>query len=144
MYDAASSWLAHCRQTIETYFGIEIPVSHLDPDGAVALARTCNWFAKCTGDYSPKVMAFAAASCLPGVEGGWDWDGCFRIRGPVSDRWAIAHDPYGELYAALRELDSPLRDARVAGEWDGRILQPWSIEVLLGLPTTRARVMSRA
>jgi hypothetical protein len=139
----AAENLAHCRQVIEEYFGAEIPVSHLDPDGACAIARACNWYAKHTGDYGPKVLAFAAASCLPGVEGGWDRDGCFRIRGPVSDRWAIAHDPFGDLYNALCELDSPLRDCRIDEEWDGRRLQPWSVEVLAGLPVTRDRVVKR-
>lgn len=68
----AAENLAYCRQVIEKYFGAEIPVSHLDPDGACAIARACNLYAKHTGDYGPKVLAFAAASCLPGVEGGWD------------------------------------------------------------------------
>jgi hypothetical protein len=137
----AAENLAYCRQVIEEYFGAEIPVSHLDPDGACAIARACNLYAKYTGDYGPKVLAFAAASCLPGVEGGWDRDGCFRVRGPVSDRWAIAHDPYGELWSALVELGSPLLRAYVDEEWDGRRLQPWALQVLLGLPKTRARVM---
>lgn len=132
--------LAEVRIRVEAAVGDEFPVSHLDPDGAVCLARVANYLAKQTGDWETKAMAFAAASCLPGVVSGWR-TGVFFVEGPLGLP-ASAHDPYGELIWWLDQVNPGANHSSWPEEWDGYYRQPFCWEIASGLILRRKRAMS--
>ncbi len=137
--------LCEVRAELEDFWGKPFPLSPVDPDGAVRLAEWANWTAKQTGDYTCKVLAFAAAAALPGVGSGWGTDeygdDVFYIQGPIGPS-ASAHDPYGELYMALREIAPRQADNTWSEPWDGVVRQPWAYEVALELPAMRQQTIA--
>ena len=115
------------------------PFEYGDPSGLVALARAANWAAKFTGDFSHKVNAFALAASHPDIIAGWK-DGVFYVECPLGGQ-ASAHDPLGCLYYAL---DDDSNTAIYPGEWDGRNLQPFAIEIAKGFYKRKRRCAMRA
>lgn len=110
------SVLSEVRAVIAADFLSVLMVSPWDPDGAVLIAEAANAWAKYTGDYNPKVAAFAAAAQLPAVESGWGDDGCFYLSSEGVGE-VCAHDPFGEL---ARELDRwGYRHRAWAKRWSG-------------------------
>lgn len=135
--------LLSAKKEIEEFTGEPFPLSHIDPDGAVALARAANYMAKTTDNYTAKVKAFAGAAMLKGVESGWGDDGCFYISGPLGQE-ASAHDPYGDLYNLLSELDQTIANQQWPKPWSGKIRQPYAFEIAKGIPKRRERAIKKS
>jgi len=139
--------LAEIRVEMERIWG-DLPISHVDPDGAVLLCELANYTAKLTGDYAHKVAAFAAAAQIPGVESGWGWDewgnAVFYLQGPTMGHAVSAHDPYNEIdrrLAAAGRYD--ILESRWPYEWDGRRRQPYAPEIVFGHPVRLRRAVAR-